>query len=103
MPIRWRRCSWACASITACPAPPGHHDIFCHDISAPFEAGALQQAVAELVAVHPILRTRFALTGFSEPLQLVERETLSRSGSLISLNCPRPLSSRPLTSSAQKA
>ncbi len=52
-----------------------YHDIFCHDISAPFELSALQQAVAELVAVHPILRTRFALTGFSEPLQLVERET----------------------------
>ena len=52
-----------------------YHDIFCHDLAAPFKLGALEQAVADLAAAHPILRTRFALTGFSEPLQLVERDT----------------------------
>ncbi|HEX5721013.1 MAG TPA: amino acid adenylation domain-containing protein, partial [Thermoanaerobaculia bacterium] len=50
-----------------------YHDIFSYHLRAPFEAAALEAALARLVARHPVLRTSFALTGFSEPLQLVHR------------------------------
>jgi amino acid adenylation domain-containing protein len=44
------------------------------EIRAPFLGDRLATAVRRMVARHPILRTSFDLTGFSEPLQLVHRE-----------------------------
>ncbi|HZI02844.1 MAG TPA: condensation domain-containing protein, partial [Archangium sp.] len=38
-----------------------------------FERGAMEQALADIAARHAILRTSYALTGFSEPLQLIHR------------------------------
>ncbi|HKH44467.1 MAG TPA: amino acid adenylation domain-containing protein, partial [Thermoanaerobaculia bacterium] len=42
-------------------------------LRASFDAGSLREAVAGLLRRHPMLRTSFALAGFSEPLQLVHR------------------------------
>ncbi|HEX5746348.1 MAG TPA: amino acid adenylation domain-containing protein [Archangium sp.] len=38
-----------------------------------FERGAMEQALADITARHAILRTSYALTGYSEPLQLIHR------------------------------
>jgi amino acid adenylation domain-containing protein len=43
-------------------------------LRAPFDAPALEQALAQVVARHPVLRSSFALEGFSEPLHVVHRE-----------------------------
>jgi amino acid adenylation domain-containing protein len=48
-----------------------YHDVFSAHIEAPFDAEALRRAAASAVARHPVLRTSFDLSSFSEPLQLV--------------------------------
>jgi amino acid adenylation domain-containing protein/non-ribosomal peptide synthase protein (TIGR01720 family) len=48
-----------------------YHDIFSFHLRAPFDPGAFQIAVRQLVAGHAILRTSFDLANFSEPLQLI--------------------------------
>ncbi|HEX6290385.1 MAG TPA: amino acid adenylation domain-containing protein [Herpetosiphonaceae bacterium] len=50
-----------------------YHDIFTQHIRTPFDADALRVAIRDLVARHPILRTGFDLTNYSQPLQLVYR------------------------------
>ncbi|MEM7050247.1 MAG: amino acid adenylation domain-containing protein [Acidobacteriota bacterium] len=58
--------------LAARPEAGRYHDVFCYQLRVEFDAQALHRAV-ELVAVrHPALRTRFDLTSYSEPLQLVE-------------------------------
>jgi amino acid adenylation domain-containing protein/FkbM family methyltransferase len=42
-------------------------------LKAHFDPQAIQAALARLIARHPVLRSSFDLTGYSEPLQLVHR------------------------------
>ena len=51
-----------------------YHDIFSFHLKAPLEIQVLQAAIEYLVKRHPVLRTSFQLTGFSEPLQLVHQK-----------------------------
>ncbi|WP_460917175.1 amino acid adenylation domain-containing protein [Plantactinospora veratri] len=51
-----------------------YHDVFGFHLRGPFDATALDTAVARLVARHPVLRTSIDLAGYAEPLQLVWRE-----------------------------
>lgn len=53
------------------PETAVYHDIFTYGLDGPYDFNKLQQAVAELVTNHPVLRTSFNLSDFSEPLQLV--------------------------------
>ncbi len=53
------------------PATAIYHDIFAFHIRARFDADILQTVLRELLARHPVLRTSFDLTQFSEPLQMV--------------------------------
>jgi len=50
-----------------------YHNATTHRIGAPLDVALLQDVVNELVAAHPVLRTSFHVTGFSEPLQVVHR------------------------------
>jgi microcystin synthetase protein McyA len=52
---------------------PLYHSISTFNVRAPFDADALSQAVAELAAIHEVMRTSVDLGSFSEPLQLVHR------------------------------
>ena len=54
-----------------------YHDIISYLIRSGFDAGAFAQAVRLLVAEHPIFRTSYRLSGFSEYLQVVHREVES--------------------------
>ncbi|HMB53038.1 MAG TPA: amino acid adenylation domain-containing protein, partial [Thermoanaerobaculia bacterium] len=56
------------------PELPVYHDVFSLRLRARFDRAALAGALAAAVARHPVLRTSFALAGYSEPLQLVHRE-----------------------------
>ncbi|HEX7332939.1 MAG TPA: amino acid adenylation domain-containing protein [Pyrinomonadaceae bacterium] len=56
------------------PETPIYHDIMSVQIRARLDASAMRATIAELIRRHPILRTSFALTGYSTPLQLVHRE-----------------------------
>ncbi len=51
-----------------------YHDITSFHIKAPLDSEKLQQAIEQLVACHPALRTSFDLSTYSEPLQLVHRQ-----------------------------
>jgi len=53
------------------PEAAVYHDVFSARLRAPFDGGKLRKAIESLTARHPVLRTSFALGGFSEPLQLV--------------------------------
>jgi hypothetical protein len=55
------------------PGTAIYHDIFSRLVRMPLDTEKLEQAVAELVARHPMLRTSFHIEGFSEPLQIVHR------------------------------
>jgi amino acid adenylation domain-containing protein len=55
------------------PATAVYHDIFAFHIRARFDSQVLETVLRELLARHPVLRTSFDLTQFSEPLQLVHR------------------------------
>ncbi|WP_283135723.1 condensation domain-containing protein, partial [Rhizohabitans arisaemae] len=48
-----------------------YHDVFTLTLRAPYDSVALRGVLDELSVRHPVLRTSFDLTGFSEPLQLV--------------------------------
>jgi amino acid adenylation domain-containing protein len=51
-----------------------YHDIFSYYLQAPFDLQVLQTAIQQLAARHPVLQTSFALSRFSEPLQLMHRQ-----------------------------
>jgi amino acid adenylation domain-containing protein len=48
-----------------------YHDIFTYRIHSHYDFEKLTEVFNQVVAAHPVLRTSFHLTGFSEPLQLV--------------------------------
>lgn len=50
-----------------------YHDVSSLHVKAPWDPQALYQAIDQLVTRHPILRSSFDLTSFSEPLQRVHR------------------------------
>jgi amino acid adenylation domain-containing protein len=51
-----------------------YHNVTSFRVRAPFDEGALQTALRQLIDRHPVLRTSFDLTSYSEPLQLIHRE-----------------------------
>nr|BFE88198.1 hypothetical protein GCM10020093_107990 [Planobispora longispora] len=48
-----------------------YHDLTTLTVRGRFDREAMEATLSDLAARHPILRTGFDLTGFSEPLQLV--------------------------------
>ncbi|MEW6737180.1 MAG: amino acid adenylation domain-containing protein, partial [Acidobacteriota bacterium] len=50
-----------------------YHDVFSCHLRAKLDVKALETAMRQLISSHPILRTSFGLTCFSEPLQLVHK------------------------------
>ncbi|HEV7515730.1 MAG TPA: amino acid adenylation domain-containing protein, partial [Thermoanaerobaculia bacterium] len=48
-------------------------DITSYHLRLPFDFATLRQALGYLAAVHPILRTSFHLSGYSEPLSIMHR------------------------------
>lgn len=50
------------------------HDVSTTTLDGRFDLAALSASLADLVSRHPVLRTSFDLTEFSEPLQLVHAE-----------------------------
>ncbi|MEU4836567.1 condensation domain-containing protein, partial [Streptosporangium sp. NPDC023615] len=53
------------------PDSPTYHDLMTVTLRGALHVRALTGALAQVAARHPVLRTSFDLTGFSEPLQLV--------------------------------
>ena len=53
------------------PKSAVYHAICSYTVDAPFDLALMRQAVSELHDRHPLLRTSFDLTAFSQPLQLV--------------------------------
>ncbi|MDJ0835576.1 MAG: amino acid adenylation domain-containing protein [Acidobacteriota bacterium] len=53
------------------PESPMYREIFFYHLRAPLKPALMQKVLDQLVARHPILRTSFDLTEFSEPMQLV--------------------------------
>jgi amino acid adenylation domain-containing protein/FkbM family methyltransferase len=53
------------------PDDPPYHNIDSWHLRAHFDRVPLQRAVDRVLARHPVLRTSFDLTGYSEPVQLV--------------------------------
>ena len=53
---------------------PIYHDVFSYQFQCLFNFQALYQAIETLLDRHPVLRTSFHLSGFSEPLQLVHKK-----------------------------
>ena len=51
-----------------------YHDIFSFHLRMPFDGEALRATLQQLIDLHPVLRTSFNLSDFSEPLQLVHQE-----------------------------
>ncbi len=51
-----------------------YHDVLSYDIDGAFDQAAFTEAVRLLSRRHPILRTTYHLTGFSEFLQVVHRD-----------------------------
>jgi amino acid adenylation domain-containing protein/non-ribosomal peptide synthase protein (TIGR01720 family) len=52
---------------------PAYHNVNSFHVRAPLDLAAFEEAVERVVMRHPILRTAFDLTSYSEPLQLVHR------------------------------
>ncbi|MDF5712387.1 MAG: amino acid adenylation domain-containing protein [Rhizonema sp. NSF051] len=50
-----------------------YHEIFSFHLQAPLDLQLLSAVIKQLVVCHPILRTSFNITSFSEPLQLVHQ------------------------------
>ncbi|HEX6347561.1 amino acid adenylation domain-containing protein, partial [Umezawaea sp.] len=48
-----------------------YHNVHTLKVAGAFDEACFRRAVAAVVARHPVLRTSFALSGFSEPMQLV--------------------------------
>jgi amino acid adenylation domain-containing protein len=57
------------------PESAVYHDISSNHLQGPYDAALLRRAVEQVTRLHPLLRTSFHLTGFSEPLQIVHRKT----------------------------
>src|SRR5205085_179109 len=57
-------------------SPDSHvyHNVTSFRLRAAFDEAALRAALHHLISRHPVLRTSFDLTSYSEPLQLVHRE-----------------------------
>lgn len=53
------------------PGGPTYHDLMTITLRGAPDVPALTGALTGVAARHPVLRTSFDLTGFSEPLQLV--------------------------------
>lgn len=51
-------------------------DVVARTVTRPLDPAVLTAALARLSARHPVLRTRFDLTTFSEPMQVVEAEAV---------------------------
>ncbi|NMG08551.1 non-ribosomal peptide synthetase [Brasilonema sp. UFV-L1] len=56
------------------PEEPMYHDIFLYNLQVRLDIQLFQKAVQQVVERHPILRTSFDLTNFSESLQLVHQQ-----------------------------
>ncbi|HSS51098.1 MAG TPA: amino acid adenylation domain-containing protein, partial [Thermoanaerobaculia bacterium] len=56
------------------PDSPVFHNVNSWRLRLRFDPEAFQRAVLHVTERHPILRTSFDMTGYSEPLQLVHRE-----------------------------
>ncbi|HYO14088.1 MAG TPA: amino acid adenylation domain-containing protein, partial [Thermoanaerobaculia bacterium] len=59
------------------PEAPLFHNVNSYHLRIPFDEQAFGRSVLRAVERHPILRTSFDLTSFSEPLQLVHRAASS--------------------------
>jgi aryl carrier-like protein len=57
-----------------------YHNVNGWHLRAPFDPQCFEEAVARAVARHPILRTSFDLTSYSEPLQLVHESATLQVG-----------------------
>ncbi len=55
------------------PEGTAYHNVNSLHLRAPYDEERLRQAIAGLLARHPVLRTAFDLTSYGEPLQLVFR------------------------------
>jgi amino acid adenylation domain-containing protein/non-ribosomal peptide synthase protein (TIGR01720 family)/FkbM family methyltransferase len=58
------------------PEEPLYHNVDSFLIQGPFAIGPFREAVQRVVARHPMLRTSFDLSSYSEPLQLVHRKAV---------------------------
>ncbi|HEX5719284.1 MAG TPA: amino acid adenylation domain-containing protein [Thermoanaerobaculia bacterium] len=56
------------------PESSVYHDVFSYHFDIALDPQALHRALRRLLGRHPVLRTSFHLTGFSEPLQLVHAD-----------------------------
>lgn len=56
------------------PAQAVFHDLIRYRIDLPFDREVLQELLSAMVDEHDLLRTSFALTGYSKPLQLVHAQ-----------------------------
>ena len=56
------------------PETAVYHDVFASRLTAELDEALLRAALERLMRRHAVLRTRFALSGFSRPLQLVARQ-----------------------------
>ncbi|HEX7334472.1 MAG TPA: amino acid adenylation domain-containing protein, partial [Pyrinomonadaceae bacterium] len=56
------------------PETSVYRDLVSNHIRARLDAEAMKLAVTKIIERHPVLRTSFHLTGFSEPLQLVHQQ-----------------------------
>ena len=56
------------------PGSSVYHNVTSFCVRAAFDQHALETALRELVAHHPVLRTSFDLTNYSEPVQLVHSQ-----------------------------
>ena len=56
------------------PRSAVYHDVIGHDIEARWNEALLRAAIRSVVERHPVLRTSFGLSRFSEPLQMVHRD-----------------------------
>jgi amino acid adenylation domain-containing protein len=52
-----------------------YHNVSCYTLRGTLDPAALEATLAQLAARHPVLRTSFDTTLYSEPLQLVHRAT----------------------------
>jgi amino acid adenylation domain-containing protein len=55
------------------PEAAAYHDVLTYELRAPLDVDRLRQALAQVIAAHPVLRGSLHLDGFDEPLMLVHR------------------------------
>ncbi len=53
------------------------HDVFSFHLRTPLNLQVLQAALGQLATCHPVIRTSFNLTDFSEPMQLVHQSAIA--------------------------